>query len=435
MSTYMFHIANYHAVREATISLDGLTILAGVNGSGKSTIARLLHSTVRVLCDFDAIVDHESGERLDRVMENLRLFLRDFYRNDKSHQLVRMLLDVKMTKFPDFAATNGYCLRIVDLLGELLDESLMNIDEVRLRRYGHFFGLTPAECSNAQSFIQNLLSHLKEEFRQLEQENRIKKQTRPIADFVDYISSGLDSNLADAVSTIQFQEDVVDMITAETFYSPLKLRNVVYIDTQYVGQSLTLYETQELSDLFATRRGEISTPAKALVKRIQDIIGGDVEAQQENVRTLGTFSRYVMTRKNGQTFDLQGAATGEISFSYILQLIKNGWINEETLLIIDEPESHLHPQWIVDYANILVLVHQMLGTKVLISSHNPDMVSALQTMAEAEGVLSRTHFYLAEAAPEHEGQFLFTPQGSSIEKIFNSFNIALDRIDEYGRMG
>lgn len=431
MSTYKFHIANYHAVREANINLDGITVLAGVNGSGKSTIARLLCSTVRVLCDYDSIVDDDCRERFDRLMENLRLFVSDS-RTNLSRPLLELLLEIKSVDFPSFDATRDYFSRVMNVLPDVLEASLENIADNQLQRYSQFLGLNPEECSHVQDFIKCLLSHMKNEYDQLSQKCATKKQTRPIADFEDYISFGLDANLNPSESSIQFQEDAVDMITPETFYRPLKLRNVVYINMQYVGQMLLPYQMHSLSDMLARSRGEIAPSAKALVKRLQDIIGADVIPQKDHGR--GVVSRYMLTRKNGLTFDLKGAATGEISFSYLLQLIKNGWINENTLLIIDEPESHLHPQWIVDYANILVQLHQTLGTKVMISSHNPDMVSAIQSMAEVEGALDSTHFYLAEAASERDGQYVFTHQGSNIEKIFDSFNIAIDRINEYGRM-
>jgi len=62
------------------------------------------------------------------------------------------------------------------------------------------------------------------------------------------------------------------------------------------------------------------------------------------------------------------------------------------LLIIDEPEAHLHPQWIVEYARILVLLNKKLGVKFMIASHNPDMVSALRYISEKEEILQNVHF-------------------------------------------
>ena len=39
-------------------------------------------------------------------------------------------------------------------------------------------------------------------------------------------------------------------------------------------------------------------------------------------------------------------------------------------------ETNLHPQWVVELAHLLVRINKTFGTKILITSHNPDMVSA-----------------------------------------------------------
>ena len=112
--------------------------------------------------------------------------------------------------------------------------------------------------------------------------------------------------------------------------------------------------------------------------------------------------------------------------------MQNGWLNETTGLIIDEPESHRQPQWIVDYARILVLINKMLGTKILLSSHNPDMIAAIQTISESKGLKEVTRFYLAKPSEDDPYQNVYKDLGFNIEEIFDSFNVALERIDSYG---
>ena len=136
-----------------------------------------------------------------------------------------------------------------------------------------------------------------------------------------------------------------------------------------------------------------------------------------------------------QEFRLTEVATGFKTFSYLQRLLENGYLNEETLLMIDEPEAHLHPQWIVEFARMLVLLHKVLGLKIMVASHNPDMVSAIHDIANKEGILDHTCFYVARQSDTNRHAFSYEALGHEIGEIFESFNIAIDRIREYGAAG
>lgn len=38
MSNYRYTLSDYHAIKEADITINGITVLAGENGCGKSTL-------------------------------------------------------------------------------------------------------------------------------------------------------------------------------------------------------------------------------------------------------------------------------------------------------------------------------------------------------------------------------------------------------------
>jgi len=136
-------------------------------------------------------------------------------------------------------------------------------------------------------------------------------------------------------------------------------------------------------------------------------------------------------RSDGEVFNLLDIATGIKSFSILQQLLKNGSISDKTLLIIDEPESNLHPQWIIEYARIIVLLNKQLGVKFFIATHNPDMVSAIRYISEKEGNLDNVIFYLAlPSGKKFSYNYHFLDK--NIEPIFESFNIAIERINKYG---
>ena len=137
-------------------------------------------------------------------------------------------------------------------------------------------------------------------------------------------------------------------------------------------------------------------------------------------------------RDDGLVIDLLDSATGIKSFSLLQTLLRNGVLSENTLLVIDEPEAHLHPQWIVEYARIIIMLHKKLGTKFFIASHSTDFVSAMKYIAEKEKVSKSVSFYLAEEDLNKPFSYNYKSIGTDIEPIFASFNKSLDKIGEYG---
>ena len=107
-----------------------------------------------------------------------------------------------------------------------------------------------------------------------------------------------------------------------------------------------------------------------------------------------------------------------------------GYLDNETLLLIDEPETHLHPQWVVEYANILVRLHKDLGVKIVVASHSPDMISAIETISRRHEIDGVTRFYQAKQGLDMK--YKFEDLGMNISEIFESFNVAFSKMQDYG---
>jgi len=111
----------------------------------------------------------------------------------------------------------------------------------------------------------------------------------------------------------------------------------------------------------------------------------------------GEFKKDEMGRyyfdKNGQKIDLVNTATGIKTFGIFQVLSQNNYLNKDTVLILDEPEVHLHPKWQLKMAKVIVELVKN-GVKVLVNSHSPYMIEALERYAEKAEVTA--DFYLAE---------------------------------------
>ena len=80
---------------------------------------------------------------------------------------------------------------------------------------------------------------------------------------------------------------------------------------------------------------------------------------------------------NGSKLKISNLATGSKMFSIIKVLLDKGEIDNTTMLILDEPEAHLHPMWQNAFAEIIVLLVKKLGVNILLTTHSPNFMLAL----------------------------------------------------------
>ncbi|MEZ0130561.1 AAA family ATPase, partial [Flavobacterium sp. LBUM151] len=104
----------------------------------------------------------------------------------------------------------------------------------------------------------------------------------------------------------------------------------------------------------------------------------------------------IVFTKNQIEFEFGNVATGIKSFGILQLLLQKGKLNSNTLLIIDEPEVHLHPTWQVKFAEILVLLSKELAIPILLTSHSPYFIEALEGYSKKHKYENSTNFYFAE---------------------------------------
>ncbi|WP_187106277.1 AAA family ATPase [Fusobacterium polymorphum] len=153
---------------------------------------------------------------------------------------------------------------------------------------------------------------------------------------------------------------------------------------------------------------------KDLLERIHKIILGEFEYNKSN--------KDFIYRKQGYTFDKKNVATGIKSFGIIEILLKNKQLDGNTILIIDEPEVHLHPKWQIKYAEILILISKELGVKILLNSHSPYLIRAMEVYRKNYDYEENIKFYTLTDCTEGKSK--------KIVDVTNNLNQIFDKLIE-----
>ena len=85
-------MSDYHAVRNADVVIDGITVLAGENGSGKSSLLRWLHYVVKVLCEYEEMVENEAKRKIKNIAQSLQRAVTILRNNPEDEQDIQNLI-------------------------------------------------------------------------------------------------------------------------------------------------------------------------------------------------------------------------------------------------------------------------------------------------------------------------------------------------------
>lgn len=431
MNTYKFLLKDYKAIKEANIELNGITVLAGENGSGKSTITRWFYYLIEVIAKYDKFAYEDLCDDIFDILKEYRVGFRYIQKNNNS--ITQSINKWRFqTKLIDYSIEENI-IKIIDdakdiiiRIFEFLKSNSEDGHEKDLLRSLMYLGIDNVEDLDCDLLMSENLLKIETAYKSYN--SRISE--RSIGNIFKYLSQHYDETLK-RPNLIQLNEDNTPILGENVAGYLLGLQRAIYVDTPMAVVNEVMFNKlwENLQELLQKTSGvKLSLGVKKMLLRIQKLIHGSIKYNDDD---FDNEMHYV--REDNLDIPLSEAATGIKSFACIIRLLENGYLDKNTLLIIDEPEAHLHPQWIVEYARILVLLSKELGVRILIASHNPDMVAAIQAIGEKEGLKERITFYQAIPA-DTMYQYEYKNLGFEVTEIFKSFNIALSRIQDYGRI-
>ena len=82
--------------------------------------------------------------------------------------------------------------------------------------------------------------------------------------------------------------------------------------------------------------------------------------------------------------------------AFLEYAIRLGAIKEGDVIIFDEPEINLHPEWQLLYADVLVQMQQKMDLTILITSHSPFFIRAVEVYSDYYDMMDKLNVYLVE---------------------------------------
>lgn len=380
-------VKNIAKIREATIELNGITVIAGENNTGKSTIGKILYS---VFLSMNNIKTRVFRYRFESVFQQI------FF------SLQRSLIDVDPFSIGNL--NEKHALEKAEKLVENINEFKGNISEIeKFIKDGMEEKLEVRELSLRIDEILNVSDS--DVFKQILGSKLNSEFHKQINNFLykDELGEIILKEIGQNDITINVKENkVIELKNAIDLVDT----NAVYIDDPFVLDNLGgrfMYDFGRKSDLIRSLENiyEGENPVKGVINE------GKFEEVMEKVNsvcsgTIVTSSGEFFYRNNelDENINIKNVSTGLKTFIILKTLLLNGTINENCVVVLDEPEIHLHPKWQLLFAEIIVLLQKQFGMKILVNTHSPYFLEAIDVYARKHEVDENCKYYLTRVEKE-----------------------------------
>ncbi len=367
------HLETMGPINEADININKITIVAGHNSTGKSTLSKFLYSFLRSNSFNRQEIAYES---ITKLMRSESLYI--------SRYLAKFDISFRPPAFrmesgDDFEGIVGDYEEMKSSVLEL-DISDEDIADFSKRFKGIDDLIKIVKKDNGELYISLMRNLLNSEFSSDTFNSFISIDDDFIIDFKNH-----DFNDDGA-----FQSD-----------STLIVSDVFYID------SLSILDTFEMYKIFNRKSiDHLESLKKNLTRKTKEVFDNkinkniiDIEKEINKIingKFIFEHGEFKFVSNNNVKSDMSNTASGTKQIGLIQLLLANRNLKENSFLIIDEPEVNLHPDWQYKLAMILVLIAKKLNVSIYINSHSPLFIESVHAFSYYHGILDKTSYHLAQ---------------------------------------
>ena len=423
-------ISNLAKIKKADVKINGLTVISGENDTGKSTVGKAIYSIIKSIntystsgaYDIKVSLIHEMYDTLKLVGRaiNRKTPIFNKIRNKVSSYIRRPFM--LFSENDDTLSEDSYRKKINNLTFQELSELMIELSKYAKKN----------EYWN-DSIIRNKLEKLSKIVENY-QDEKIQLSTNLLLEFQSCIGNILvNSEHPEEDGQISLSLQDKEVLKFHFNKDILLVQKYNKQDFDYIFDDATYIETPLLiNEEFDLRYDSRSSFA--------DIINKKKSAQNPVQKKIDYITKYIpgeIDFKNDKfsykvsplavELALSSMASGVKSFNILQLLAQGGYIGRVSkLLIVDEPENHLHPEWQLRYAELIVsLVAQ--GANIILTSHSPYMIQALYYYAKQNSLdENKIAFYYTEKT--NIKNYTEIKETKDLSIIFDKLSKPLERI-------
>jgi predicted ATPase len=392
-------------IQDSTIEMNGITAIAGENSTGKSTYGKVLY------CMFNAFFNTKEAIRNERINDINRIIYKAStdelapYMHGLSKKLVNEMENTGRESFSEN--------KILEIIRSFMSEISLFVEK---------------EFDNLNNVVENIKRSISiddDKIQKIVISRYFRNEFGGQINHVNRLSTSGEVSLVIKGKNIDI---IIESNECNKFTDNVGIRHsAIYMDTPFVMDDFSiphrrsspsinhrrniLYRLdKEHSDNTVIEEAIIKQKVTNILRNIHSVANGEFKEDKERL----------MFMENGfkKPIPLSSVSAGIKTFLIIRRLLELGEIKERDVLILDEPEIHLHPEWQLQFAKLLILLQKEFNLTILLTTHSPYFLNALEIYGEKLGIKENMNFYLAENNED----------SSSIREVTGSLDIVYKQL-------
>lgn len=401
-------LKNIGKIETASVEINGITVIAGENNTGKSTVGRALFAVFNSFYNIQKQIESERVQNIENLIDMMyRNVTNRYTRRFDSEEIAQKIVAQIYLYKDDTEAVKDIIVRTILQYDESFEKHIddNSIDEFIVRVKD---GLNVADIDIFKSVLEKKLDA---EFAG-EVNNIFTDKTGEIVLSIkdkNIIVTIEDNAVKSVVGEIDLHTQTVyidDPFVIDEVQNTYRIVSNSLDHRGYLREKLNKENNANLIDEIIA-----SNKLDNIYQKISTVISGDIV---KNKRSGLGYQR----KNTDKVLDVKNLSTGFKTFAILKTLLMNGTIEYNGTIILDEPEIHLHPEWQLLFAELIVLIQKEFGVHILLNTHSPYFLNAIEVYAVKYGINDRCKYYLANSQDDM----------STIEDVTNNIELIYSKL-------
>lgn len=414
-------INDFGPIKNANLDIKKLNIIAGINGSGKSTSSKLLYTFLLASSKKgDYLANKSIYDRFEPLFFTFYHITSGDFNNDPFEKVLNLQEDIDLE---DNFFNRKLREKLEILLADINRHEFPDKEKMK------------ADLKNIEKLIEFNENH---NYRYLNVTNLLLKLEFNVSELIEYPDANVhihgDINDCKFSYKMDFDSVKIGAKISEGYSGCLNFDDVIYVESPSIFELGNMHTTKvpyhlkHLYELVSLEKNSLDVFDEEYNHRIvsfQEKLSNLIDGQVYYNPTKREF----MFRQNDKEYSLKNTASGVKQIGIIQMLLENRVLREDSFLFIDEPEINLHPEWQIKLAEILVLMVKDLNIQMYINSHSPQFIEAIEVYSGKYGLVDESAFYLSSNEDDNNFTFKEIPRENLFE-LYDNLGSPYDVLDE-----